>query len=188
MAADNNTIARPYAQAAFDVAQEKGALEAMSESLAAGKALLEDGSLAEFLATPTLDDETRLKVLQDLFGKVAGSDSLFAGSDRHGTNFLKILLENNRVTVLPEISDHFEILKAETENKVDVMVTSATSLSEAQVAEIADALKKRLGRDVSIETQVDEKLIGGAVITAGDIVIDGSTRARLQGLANALTK
>lgn len=186
--ADNNTIARPYAQAAFDVALERGALDAMSESLAAGKALLEDGSLADFLATPTLDDATRLSVLQELFGKLAGSDSLFAGSDTHGTNFLKVLLDNNRVTVLPEISDHFEKLKAETENKVDVMVTSATTLSDAQIKEISGALEARLGRNVSIETQVDEKLIGGAVITAGDIVIDGSTRARLQGLANALTK
>ncbi len=90
--------------------------------------------------------------------------------------------------MLPEISAHFEALKAETENKVDVVVTSASKISDKQKETIGKALRERLGRDVSIATEIDENLIGGAVITAGDVVIDGSLRARLEGLATALTK
>jgi len=89
---------------------------------------------------------------------------------------------------LPEISAHFEALKADVENSVDAVVTSATALSDEQTEEIARSLKTRLGRDVRITTEIDENLIGGAVIRAGDVVIDGSLRARLEGLANALTK
>ena len=113
-------------------------------------------------------------------------DSVFAGSSEHGTNFIKLLLEYGRVDVLPEISDRFDALKAEVENTVDVTVTSATQLSDAQVSEIEEALKSRLGRDVNLSTEIDENLIGGAVIRAGDVVIDGSVRARLEGLSNAL--
>ena len=102
------------------------------------------------------------------------------------TNFLKLLLEYGRVDVLPEISDRFDALKADVENTVDVTVTSATELSSAQVTEIESALKSRLGRDVILSTVIDENLIGGAVIRAGDVVIDGSVRARLEGLSNAL--
>jgi F-type H+-transporting ATPase subunit delta len=98
------------------------------------------------------------------------------------------LLENRRTGVLPEIAEHFEALKAEVENMVDVVVTSANPISDKQKETIGKALRERLGRDVSIETEIDEKLIGGAVIKAGDVVIDGSLRARLEGLANALTK
>ncbi len=186
--ADNNTVARPYAEAAFEVARESGALDELSGSLMAAKELLADAGLVEFLGSPRIEDDQRLTVLQDLFGKLVGPDSVFAGSSKHGTNFLKLLLENKRVTVLPEISDHFEVLKARAENKVDVTVTSATELKPAQVEEISAALAARLGHAVSIETKIDTGLIGGAVITAGDVVIDGSTRSRLEGLANALIK
>jgi F-type H+-transporting ATPase subunit delta len=101
---------------------------------------------------------------------------------------VKLLLENGRAAVMPEISTHFETLKAKVENSVDATVTSATQLSKKQVDEIATALKARLGRDVRIETEIDENLIGGAVIRAGDVVIDGSLRTKLEGLATALTK
>ena len=186
--ADNNTIARPYAQAAFQVAQENNAVTTLSESLAAGALLFEDGQVADFLSRPSLSDEQRLSFLQDIFARTVGKDSVFAGESQHGTNFLKLLLEYDRIAVLPEISAHFETLKAELENKVDAVVTSASKLSQSQIDDIAAALKKRLGCDVNIETKIDENLIGGAVIRAGDVVIDGSLRARLQGLATALVK
>lgn len=184
--ADNYTIARPYAEAAFEVAQADGNLDQLSQSLEAGRALMEDGQVEAFLSNPTLTDAERLKFLQGLFASAAGDDSVFAGSNQHGTNFLKLLLEYGRVNVLPEISEHFETLKAQIENSVDVTVTSATELSEEQKAEIAAALKSRFNRDIVLTTKTDEKLIGGAVIRAGDVVIDGSLRARLEGLANAL--
>ena len=186
--ADNNTVARPYAQAAFEVAQENGALAELSESFAAARALLEDGQVAEFLATPTLSDDERLTFLQGLFAEAVGKDSVFAGGSQHGTNFIKLLLENGRVVALPEIAEQFEALKAKVENSVDAVITSAAPLSEAQQQAMADSLKAKLGREVNVTTKIDENLIGGAVIRAGDVVIDGSLRARLEGLANALTK
>ena len=184
--ADNNTIARPYARAAFAVAKENDALEELSRSLGIAKDILADGQVTRFLADPAMTDEQRLEFLSGIFAEAAGKDSVFAGSSEHGTNFLKLLLEYGRVDVLPEISGLFDALKAEVENTVDVTVTSASALSADQVNEIVGALKERLGRDVSLSTEIDEDLIGGAVIRAGDVVIDGSVRARLEGLANAL--
>lgn len=184
--ADNNTIARPYAQAVFELAEGAGELGAWSESLAIAGELTGEDALLDYLAAPELNDSHRLEFLTGLFDKAGAK--LLAGSDKRGTNFLKLLLENRRVNVLPEIATHFETLKAEIENSVDATVTSASSLSKEQTDEIAAALKKRLGRDVRITTEIDEDLIGGAVIRAGDVVIDGSMRARLEGLANALVK
>jgi F-type H+-transporting ATPase subunit delta len=186
--ADNNTVARPYAQAAFEVARESGALAELSTSFAAAKALLEDGQVAGFMAVPTLTDDERLEFLQGLFAEAVGEGSVFAGGSQHGTNFLKLLLENDRVPVLPEIADQFEALKAKVENTVDAVITSAAPLGKEQQQAMADALQAKLGREVHVTTEIDENLIGGAVIRAGDVVIDGSLRARLNGLANALTK
>jgi F-type H+-transporting ATPase subunit delta len=184
--ADNITVARPYAQAVFELANDAGDLGPWSESLAIAGQLLADRPLVEYLGNPAFNDEQRLEFLTGLFAK-AGAN-LLTGSDSHGRNFLRLLLENRRVAVLPEISTHFEALKAKVENSVDAVVTSAAKLSNKQVDEIAKALKERLGCDVNVETEIDENLIGGAVIRAGDVVIDGSLRARLEGLATALIK
>lgn len=184
--ADKNTIARPYARAVFRVAQENNALGEVAASLDAGRQILADGEVANFLANPSLTDEQRLDFLTDLFAGAAGKDSVFAGSSEHGVNFLKLLLEYGRVDVLPEIADRFDALKADVENTLDVTVTSASAVSAAQQKEIEAALKSRLGRDVNLSTEIDEGLIGGAVIRAGDVVIDGSVRARLESLSNAL--
>ena len=184
--ADNNTIARPYAQAVFELANEAGELSAWSESLDIAGQLLSDSGLVEYLSTPKLSDAKRLEFLSGLF-KSANATKL-AGGDKRGDNFLKLLLENRRANVMPEIAAHFEVLKADIENTVEATVTSAAPLSSAQRSEMASALKKRLGREVNITTEIDENLIGGAVIRAGDVVIDGSLRARLEGLATALIK
>ena len=182
--ADNNTIARPYAQAAFELAHESGELATWSAGLTIAGELLADGQVAEFLSDPALNNDKRLEFLTGLFTKAKAK--VLAGGDHKGTNFLKLLLEYGRVSVLPEIAQHFETLKANVENTVDVTVTSATPLSAAQQKEISKALEKRLGRDINLETEIDESLIGGAVIKAGDVVIDGSLRARLDSLSNAL--
>jgi len=185
--ADKNTIARPYARAAFAVAGEDAALDELSRSLGIAKSLLDDGQVVKFLADPALDDERRLAFLSALFAATAGKDSVFAGTSRHGTNFLKLLLEYGRVDVLPEISERFDALKAEVENTVDVTVTSATALSDEQANAFRAALASRLGRRINLSTETDADLIGGAVVRAGDVVIDGSLRARLEGLSHALT-
>lgn len=185
--ADNNTIARPYAEAVFELAREANALGAWSGALATAADFMAGGEVADFLASPVLSDEKRLEFVTGLIASGGPESSLLAGGDRRGTNFLKLLIENDRLAVLPEIATHFEELKAKTENVVDVTVTSATPLDDAQKQTIASALKTRLGREIRLETELDENLIGGAVIRAGDVVIDGSLRARLEGLAGALT-
>jgi len=184
--ADNNTVARPYAQAIFEIANESGDLGSWSESLDVAGQLLADKGLVEYLGNPGFNDEQRLEFLTGLFAKA--KVKLLNGKNEKGTNFLKLLLENRRVAMLPEIAEHFAALKAKVENSVDAVVTSAAKLSKSQVNEIASALKERLGCDVKVETEIDENLIGGAVIRAGDVVIDGSLRARLEGLATALIK
>ena len=184
--ADNNTIARPYAQAIFEVADSDGVVGEWSETLAVAGQLLADSELIAYLGDPEFSNEQRYEFLTGLFDK-AGSKRL-AGDDKKGSNFLKLLLENGRVAVLPEIAAHFDELKAKVENSVDAVVTSAVALSDEQARELASTLTERLGREVRITTEVDENLIGGAVIRAGDVVIDGSLRARLEGLANALVK
>lgn len=182
--ADNNTIARPYAQAVFEIAQDAGELADWSTSLDAAGAVMADGSVADYLGDPSLSNERRLEFLTGLFD--AAGASLLAGGNERGTNFVKLLLEYDRIAVLPEIAEHYEALKAKVENSVDVTVTSATPLSADQTKAIAKALETRLGSSVRIETEIDEDLIGGAVIRAGDVVIDGSVRAKLDGLTNAL--
>jgi F-type H+-transporting ATPase subunit delta len=182
--ADNNTIARPYAEAAFEVARDADELADWSAALDTAGELLADGRVSAFLGNPALTDEQRLSFLRDLF-KSAGNSNVFDG-DAKGTNFLKLLLEYRRVDVLPEIAEHFDALKAAVENTVDVVVTTASVLGDDQKQAITAALKARLGRDVRIETEIDETLIGGAVIRAGDVVIDGSLRSRLLSLSNAL--
>lgn len=184
--ADKNTIARPYAQAIFELARDAGTLDKWAEALNAAGALLEDGSVAKFLSTPRMSDAKRLEFLTGLIASAADKSSVLGGSDRQGSNFLKLLLEYGRIAVLPEIAAHFAALKAAVENTVDVTVTSAAPLSSAQQQDIVKALRQRLGSNVKLSTEVDEKLIGGAVIRAGDVVIDGSLRSRLEKLSNAL--
>jgi len=183
---DNHTLARPYAAAVFEVANESTGLAKWSEALGVARDLLGDGQVAKFLGNPALTDEERLSFLVDLFASAGGKASILGGGNKQGTNFLKLLLEYGRVSVLPEIADHFDALKAKVENTIDVTVTSAAPLSAAQQKTIAKALTDRLGREVNLTTETNENLIGGAVIRAGDVVIDGSLRSRLEGLANAL--
>jgi F-type H+-transporting ATPase subunit delta len=184
--ADKNTIARPYAQAVFELAKDAGALDHWASALEVAKSLLADGSVAKFLSTPKMSDAKRLDFLTGLIASAGDKTSVLGGGDKTGSNFLRLLLENGRIAVLPEIATHFAALKAEIENTVDVTVTSAAPLSSAQQQAIVKALRQRLGSNVRLSTVVNDKLIGGAVIRAGDVVIDGSLRSRLEKLSNAL--
>jgi F-type H+-transporting ATPase subunit delta len=184
--ADNHTIARPYAEAAFELAREANKLEAWSNALAIAGSVMAGGRVAKFLGNPSLGNDERLAFLTGLFAAAGAGDGILAGGSADGRNFLKLLLEYGRIAVLPEIAEHFDALRAEVENTIEVTVTSATPLDEAQKQAIAGALRKRLGRSVRLDAKLDRSLIGGAVIRAGDVVIDGSLRSRLQGLSNAL--
>ena len=183
---DNDTLARPYAVAIFEVASESNDLASWSKALAVAKDLLSDDQVTKFLAIPTLTDDEKLSFLLDLLKTAAGKSSILAGGHKQGTNFLKLLLEYRRVSVLPEIAEHFDKLKGNAENTIDVTMTSAAPLSEAEQKVIATVLKDRFGREIHLQTEINEHLIGGVVIRAGDVVIDGSLRSRLESLSNAL--
>ena len=176
--AENATIARPYAKAAFEFAQERNALERWSQVLGAGAAVVSEPAVERLLTHPRVEP----KALVDLIAEVAG-DAL----DEHGRNFLTTLAQNRRLDLLPQISAQFEVLRAEVENVADVRIISAVQLSEAQQQRFSAALKKRLQREVRLHCEVDPSLIGGAIIRAGDFVIDGSLKARLERLAGAMT-
>jgi F-type H+-transporting ATPase subunit delta len=175
---DNITAARPYAKAVFETAQEDSSQTAWSEVLAflSSVVLLED--MAEVLDLPEMAATDKGDLLIEACGAKCG--------DKHH-NFIHLLAENGRLVLLPEIFQLFEELCAQADSKIEATVTSAYPLSDAQQQAMKAALKKKLGCDVTLVTQIDETLIGGVTIKAGDLVIDGSTQARLNSLASALT-
>ncbi len=185
--ADNHTLARPYAQAVFELAEGRNTLEQWSKALTVAGQIASDDAVLDIIQRPDVGTEQQLTLLSQLAASL-GETTLLGGNDNDGQNFLRLVIENDRVPVLPEIAERFEALKAEIEKTVDATVTAASELSEQEVVKIRDALAARLGQRVNVTTAVDPNLIGGAVISAGDFVIDGSVRSRLAKLATALTQ
>ena len=185
--ADKQTLARPYAKAAFEMARETNTLEQWSKAFGAMRAIAADAGVLAVIARPTVGEAEQLDLLSALAGQL-GDAYVFGGNEASGRNFLRLLVENGRVDVLPEIAERFDALKAATEQTVDATVTAASELSEDTLARIRDALAERLGQRVTLTAAVDPDLIGGAVISAGDFVIDGSVKSRLARLANTLTQ
>jgi F-type H+-transporting ATPase subunit delta len=181
--ADSSTIARPYAKALFDLARAEGKLREWSAALGVAAAVVADPSAKRALANPRFDDSSRAALVNDIASSVQGGELL---KSAEGKNLLKVLAENDRLTALPEIAAQFDALKAEAENKVNVTVTAATTVDGALAEQIKMALEQRLGRAVELTVAVDASLIGGAVIQADDMVIDGSVRTRLQRLTEKI--
>jgi len=181
--ADVGTLARPYAKALFDIASGERKLGEWSQALNAAAAVLEDATAKRVLGNPTIDVAKRAEFLRAVSVGIKGA-GVFESAQ--GKALLAVLAENDRLPVLPEIAAQFDALKAQAENKVKVTMTSATPVDAATAEQVKQALKKRLGRDVELELAVDASLIGGAVIRAEDMVIDGSVRARLERLAAQL--
>jgi len=175
--AELTTLARPYAKAAFAEAVEQNALVQWSDMLSIATQFAADESVAKVLVHPSLTAEQQVTALTDLCG-----DKL----SQAGKNFLMILGENKRLTLLPEIVEAFEELKAAQEHAIDVTVTSAFELTDAQQETLSLALKNKLQCDVRLTGEVDLSLVGGAIIRAGDLVIDGSVRGKLAKLAEAM--
>ncbi len=168
------TLARPYARAAFAIAREAGAAAQWSDAFGFAARVAADPRVQSLLGHPQLGRGDAVMLLSP-----EGASEAFG-------NFLSVLAENRRLALLPEIAGLFEELRAEAERIVKARVTSATVLPATELDSIKAALKRRFGRDVEIETAVDETLIGGAVIDAGDVVIDGSLKSKLARLQSAL--
>lgn len=169
------TLARPYARAAFAIARDAGALPAWSDALAFAARVAADPQVAGLLGNPKLTQADAATLLAP-----EGANALFG-------NFLGLLFDNRRLALLPEIAGLYDELRFEAERVVKARVTSAAALPAGELETIKAALSRRFGREVEIETAVDAELIGGAVIDAGDVVIDGSIKGKLGRLETALS-
>lgn len=175
--AETTTIARPYAQAAFELAQAEKALPAWSEMLNLAAAVAHDPQLAALLGSPRIGRSE----LADLFVGVCGQHLT-----AQGQNFIRLLADNRRLDVLTEIAALFQVMRAAAEGVLEASMISAQPVTDEQRLQIIAALKTRLNRDVTLTVSTDASLLGGAIIRAGDLVIDGSARGKLAKLAVAL--
>ncbi len=174
---ERSTLARPYAEAVFRLALERKALKAWSEMLQLAATVAADPQVAALIDNPRVPRERFVAFFLDVAGKKL---------DKDAANFIRLLSENHRLALLPEIASLYELLRAQAEGRVEAEVISASAVSDAQLKDIAAALKKRLGRDIDLSTRIDPALIGGIVIRAGDLVIDGSVQGKLRALATHL--
>lgn len=177
--AELSTLARPYAKAVFEMAREGTSFAAWSKQLAALTEVVAQPQVASVLGHPAL---TRA-ALADLVASAAGS-----ALDGAGKALVRLLADNGKLAALPELAAQFEQLRAEHEARVAVEITSAAPVAEAQKAALAQAVAKRLDREVEITWSTDESLIAGALIRAGDLVIDGSAKGELERLSTQLAR
>lgn len=174
---NNQTLARPYAKAAFELASEAGKTDAWLKMLGQAAALIEVPEVVELIGNPRLTRAAKTQALVDLLG--SDTDEAFG-------NFVAALGENDRLEILPTVFEQFEALKLEAEKTLVVEIETAFELSPAQLQTLAASLSKRLDRTVNPQQVVNPALIGGLLIRAGDVVIDGSVRGKLSQLAEAL--
>ena len=177
MAQEKTTIARPYAEAVYGRAAETDKLDLWSDMLALLGAAASTPEVAELIANPLLPPDQVRELMLDIGGGHLSEE---------GQNLVKLLVDNDRLSLLPEIAALYERLKRERQGVLQVEVTSAYALNVAQKKALAEALKERLERDIEISAVKDPSLIGGILIRAGDLVIDGTVRGQLHKLANEL--
>lgn len=175
--AELNTVARPYTKAAFEHAVETGNLDQWSEMLTTATAVSQHETMKLVLGNPGLTSEQKAEAMISVCEEQM---------DPSAKNFISLLAENQRLALLPEISAQFEQLKANQQHSVEVSVTTAFDLGEQQQQKLTQALSSKLGREVSLTTEVDKSIIGGVIVRTDDMVIDGSIRARLAKLAEAM--
>ena len=181
--AENRGIARPYAQAAFELARDAEQLQGWSEVLHVAADVAVEETVARLIDAPGTDSGKLIELISGICTDAVSSS--FDGP--RVVNMLRLLAENGRLDVLPEIAELFDKLKADVENSIDVTLTAAAQVDETQQRSIVEALQRRFGRKVNLNFKLDEQLIGGARLQADDLIIDGSVRTGLAKLASALT-
>ncbi|MGH8660309.1 MAG: F0F1 ATP synthase subunit delta [Burkholderiales bacterium] len=176
--AENATIARPYAEAIFALADAGGALARWSRMLGVMAAVAANPELRAAIANPNLS-------ASQVYGLFAGACGDLA---TEAQNLVRVLIENSRLALLPEIREIYEDLKDEREGVMEAVITSARPLESRQLSALVAELERRFGRKINPQVQVDADLIGGARVQVGDEVIDGSVRGKLAAIAVALAK
>jgi len=174
---NTQTLARPYAKAAFEFASAAGTTESWSKMLNLAAIAVEVPEVAALLNDPRLTSESKVQGLVRLLGDDA---------DEAFRNYVQTLGENDRLSVLPTVWELYEDIKAQAEKTLEAEVETAFELSNAQLQTLAAALSKRLDRTVNLQQVVNPALIGGVLIRAGDVVVDGSVRGKLSQLAESL--
>jgi F-type H+-transporting ATPase subunit delta len=175
--AELTTIARPYAEAAFRIARDANALPVWSQMLRFVSDVVADPQVAAALDNPKLTASDKAALLLSI-----GGERL----DATGRNFVRVLVDADRIAVLPQIRELFEALKNDADGVAEARIESAFPLSDAQLSELTVALEKRFGRKIEATVNVDPALGGGARITVGDTVIDGTIEAQLAAMATQL--
>jgi len=175
--AELTTLARPYARAIFDLTDDDDSRSKWSDQLALLAEVVSHDEMRTLLGNPRIEADDLVELVCKAAGKGAGDE---------GRNLVRLLVANRRLAVLPRIAEIYEQLRAEAEHVIDVEVISAAPLDKAQQDKIASALGKRLGREVRLHCREDEEVLGGVIIRAGDLVIDGSVRGQLERLSGAL--
>jgi F-type H+-transporting ATPase subunit delta len=177
--AESITIARPYTKAVFETALIQGNLSSWSEFLNLAAAVVTDADMKAALDNPALANAKKAQLVIDVCNaSQAVSDQM--------QNFVNLLAENKRLSLLLEVANLFAILKADQEKSIEVSITSAFELGNEQQDKLVQALTAKLSRDVTVNANTDTSLIGGVIIHAGDLVVDGSIRGKLGKLAEAL--
>ncbi len=177
MAGDATTLARPYAEAIFAQAQQTQQPELWSDMLELLAALVSDAQLQQILVNPGLAQAQKADLVTDIAGTHLSQE---------GRNLVRLLAQNTRLMLLPEIQALFQHYQAAAQGTVTVHLTTAYALASADQVQLTEVLQSRLGRTVALHNEVDAELIGGFRIRAGDLVIDGSVAGQLQQLAHAL--
>ena len=172
------TLARPYAKAAFELAEADDATGNWTDMLVLASTLVSEESLANLLQSPEVTNNQVLEILASTAGEAFNS---------RFRDFLSVLTENKRLPLLPEITTLYQRLREEADKLLRVKVVSAYALEENQATRLKDALARRFDREILLESEVDSSVIGGAVVYAGGQVIDGSLRDRLTKLSNSLS-
>jgi len=175
--AELSTLARPYAKAAFQYAADASDLQGWSDSLAVAAAVAAQDVVVKLLSSPSYTATQQAEKTIEVCGDALNEKS---------RSFVQVLAENRRLQLLPQIYQQFEVLKANREKTVEVSVVSASEISTEQQDKLASALSSKLERQVNMQVSIDDSLIGGIVVRAGDTVIDGSIRGRLAKLAEVL--
>ena len=181
---DFDTVARPYAKAIFELASEESSLQHWGDSLLVAAVVASDVDMQAMFQLPSMLANEHCELFLSVVSAVKDAPRMSADFK----NLIALLAQNNRLVALPSIATAFESLKQEAEGKIEVVVRTAQKLSEKQQAAMAKSLAKKLGKEINITTELDESLIAGAIIRAGDMVIDGSARGRLDKLATVLNK
>jgi F-type H+-transporting ATPase subunit delta len=175
--AESTTIARPYAEAAFALAREQNALEAWSQMLRLATTIVKDPRVAAALDNPRLGSPEKESLLLSVAGDNLNQDA---------RSFVRVLVEADRITLLPQIAALFEALKDREQGTAKAEIETALALTDPQLAELTAALEQRFGKRIEATVRVNPELIGGARVTVGDTVIDASVQAKLQAMANEL--